>query len=107
MSRKSITSMLGAVLLSALGSACVVYPQPSSDGNGNVSRMSEPIAYFGDVMLFEDKNQPLAVQVQAAASADNLSLTKAMQDTLYESDVKVVANSDPCDVKIRLQSKYE
>lgn len=105
MNRNFISSVTGLFILTLAVGCRVTMPTPLADVNA--SALAEPISYYGDIELFDEKSTPLSVKVAAPASSDDISLIETLKDAVNKSDVNCTAFDKPCDIQIYINSAYQ
>jgi hypothetical protein len=105
MKRSFFTGATGILALTLFAGCRVATPAPIADSN--VKALPEPISYYGEIELFDEKSSPLAVMVSAPAASDETSLAEYMKSVLNKSDITCVQPGQPCDIRISVDSSYQ
>ncbi|MBQ9775749.1 MAG: hypothetical protein IJW17_06895 [Lentisphaeria bacterium] len=105
MKKMFFSGAAGAFALLAAAGCSVLTPKPLADANGEA--LPEPVSYYGDIELFEEKNVPLAVTVISSAASEDVSPAETMKSALTKFDVNCVPYGKPSDLKINVDSVYQ
>jgi len=104
MKKKLLAGAAGTFAMLFVTGCQVTAPAPVADVNADALR--EPIAYYGDIELFDEKSTPLLVMVRTPFASGEIFLAETLKNALNKSDVNCVAAGKPFDIQIYINSGY-
>ena len=105
MKKKMISGTTGVLALLLIAGCRVTTPGPVADAN--TKALTEPISYYGDVELFDEKSTPLIVRIAPATASEDTFGVETLKNCLNRSNVKSVSLGKPCDIQISINSTYQ
>lgn len=104
--KKNLISGIAGSLTVLMLSSCVGLMNPEPVEDPNAKPLNEPVSYYGDIEMFDEKTAPLMVKITSPVSSDDASLPEVMKNILQSSDVNCVHPGIPCDISISVNSAY-
>ena len=104
MKKNLISGAVGALTLLLVAGCRITTPTPIADENAKA--LPEPISYYGDVELFDEKSTPLVVMVANSPDAEETYISETLKSFLNKSNINCVSAGKPCDIQININSAY-